>query len=99
MPKRRVRGQLLAQCAGHEQISRVGDKFHDSNLEKAGAGGDQREACEFTRRGVDEHTGQHGLKRSKTGVFRGDAQSKRHGKVTERDGNTIGQSLPIPGLV
>ena len=87
--------QFLAERAGHEQIARVGDRFHDGDLQIAGAGCDQRKARELTRRGVDEQAGDHGLQGRKAGIARCDAQRKGDREVAEGDRDAVPEALAV----
>ena len=85
--------QLLAHGAGHQKIPGICHQLHHGQLQVSGPGSHQCKAGKLSGGGIVGEAGEHGLKSGKTGIFRGNSQSKGHSQISERNGDTVTQSL------
>ena len=49
----------------------------------------------LARRGVAQKAGEQSLRYGESGIARGDAEGKRHGKIAETDGKAVAQAFKI----
>ena len=94
----RLRGQLLAERAAHQEIPGVGYQRHNGHFPIPRPGGDQGKYRVFSGRGVVGQALHHGLQSGKTGVPGGDAQGESYGKVAQRDRHAIPDAPAEIGL-
>ena len=95
MVKRHIGAHALAERTAHKEIPRVDDERCESDLHTGSAAADEREEGVLARRGVAQKAGEQPLRYGESGIARGDAEGKRHGKIAETDGKAVAQAFKI----